>query len=163
MGYLWPVLPTPSKLHHIFPKESHYLLKVGQWRKAGEVTVRPRNPLSNLISPKPGNAYHYQSHLLLELAHDISHGPAAVIHPLLLSENEVRVEIGTAGFLQGFLLSAQHNGPLRRETRRVTMGLRWKNTRKERRKRRYLIRRGIYKAKIDRWQEGTDQSTNGSF
>ena len=64
------------------------------------------------------------SHLLLELAHDISHGPAAIVCPLLLSENKVRVEIGTTVLLQGFLLSAQYNGPLGRGRNRVTMVLR---------------------------------------
>lgn len=110
-----------------------------QMAKGSEVRIRPHNPLSNLKSPRPGTAYHCQSHLLLELAHDISHGPAAIVHPLLLSEKKVRVEIGTTGLLQGFLLSAQHDGPLRRGRRRVTMELRQKNTRKGRRKWGYRI------------------------
>ena len=62
----------------------------------------------------------HQSHLLFELAHDISQGPAAVIHALLLSENEVRVEISTTALLKGFLLAAQHNGPLQRGEGKVT-------------------------------------------
>lgn len=62
-----------------------------------------------------------RSHLLLELTHDISHGPATIVCPLFLSENEVRVEIGAAVLLQGFLLSAQHDGPLGRGRSRMTM------------------------------------------
>ena len=84
-----------------------------------------------------------KSHLLLELAHDISHGPAAIIHPLLLSKNKVGVEISTAILLQGFLLSTQHNGPLGRGKSRMTMGPRTKNTRK-RRKGGYPIREQKY-------------------
>lgn len=105
-----------------------------QMAKDSEVRIRTRNPLFNLKSPRPGTAYHCRSYLLLELAHDISHGPAAIVHPLLLSEKKVRVEIGTTGLLQGFLLSAQHDGPLRRGRRRVIMEVRWKNAIKGRRK-----------------------------
>jgi hypothetical protein len=71
--------------------------------------------------PPSPESHPCQSYLLLELAHDISQGPAAIIHALLLSENKVRVEVSTAVLLQGFLLAAQHNGSLQRGEVGVTV------------------------------------------
>lgn len=125
MGYLWLLLPTP----HVYFQEFQCLLNVSKWQKA----VRSRLDSETYCPTLPGLELpiSVSSHLLLELAHDISHGPAAIICPLLLSENKVRVEIGTTVLLQGFLLSAQYNGPLGRGRNRVTVVLRWNSIEQE--------------------------------
>ena len=118
------ISPYPVKTIPCISKGVAISAEYKQMAKGGEPRVRLLNTLSNPNSPRSRTACRYEPHLLLELAHDIRHGPAAIVHPLPLSENEVGVEIGTAVLLQGFLLSAQHDGPLRRGKRRVTLGLR---------------------------------------